>query len=72
MTTAIDSLTLEQYLNYCDNTDTRYELENGILLLISQPTGQHGAICQFLYDQFRDQISTSASYIVGWALPTIR
>lgn len=58
MTTAIDYLTLDQYLNYSDNTDTRYELENGQLLPMAQPTGQHGAICQFLYDQFRDEIST--------------
>jgi Uma2 family endonuclease len=59
MTTAINYFTLEQYLNYSDNTDTRYELENGQLLPMAQPTGEHGSICEFLYDTFRDQISTS-------------
>lgn len=59
MTTAINYLTLEQYLNYSDKTDTHYELENGQLLPIAQPTGQHGSIGEFLYDTFRDQISTS-------------
>jgi len=36
MTTAIDDLTLEQYLNYHDNPDTRYELENGKLVSMAQ------------------------------------
>ncbi|MDR9405585.1 MAG: Uma2 family endonuclease, partial [Halothece sp. Uz-M2-17] len=48
---------LQQYLNFDQEGDTRYELVNGELVPMAQPTGEHGAICEFLYDQFRDEIA---------------
>jgi Uma2 family endonuclease len=48
MTTTTDRLTLEDYLNYDDGSDTRYELINGELVPISLGTGKHGAILKFL------------------------
>ncbi|MDY7019932.1 MAG: Uma2 family endonuclease [Cyanobacteriota bacterium] len=49
-------LTFEEYLTYNDGTDTRYELVDGELIPMSLGTGKHGAIIEFLYDQFRDQV----------------
>lgn len=57
MTTAIQKLTFEAYLAYDDGTDTRYELVNGELRPMSLGTGKHGAITEFLNDQFKADIS---------------
>ncbi|MBW4580931.1 MAG: Uma2 family endonuclease [Tildeniella nuda ZEHNDER 1965/U140] len=57
MTTAIQKLTFEAYLAYDDGTDTRYELVDGELRPMSLGTGKHGAIAEFLNDQFKDEIS---------------
>ncbi|MFM6357271.1 MAG: Uma2 family endonuclease [Planktothrix sp.] len=68
-------LTFEDYLLYNDNTDTRYELVDGELIPMSLGTGKHGAITEFLYDQFRDQIRqlqlpwTAKQKIVGIRSP---
>ncbi|NEQ83849.1 MAG: Uma2 family endonuclease [Moorea sp. SIO2I5] len=56
MTATTALLSLEDYLSYNDGTDRRYELVNGELIAISQPKGQHGAITEFLNDQFRAEI----------------
>lgn len=57
MATTTDHFTLQQYLNFDQEGDTRYELVNGELVPMAQPTGEHGAICEFLYNQFRDEIA---------------
>lgn len=56
MTLATQPLSLDEYLRYDDSTDTRYELVNGELIAMAQPTGQHGAIAEFLNDAFRAEI----------------
>ncbi|NEO70660.1 Uma2 family endonuclease [Moorena sp. SIO3H5] len=56
MTATTTLLSLEDYLSHNDGTDCRYELVNGKLIAMSQPTGQHGAITEFLNDQFRAEI----------------
>lgn len=51
MTTASAPLRLyafEEYLNYDDGTDTRYELEDGILLEMPPASDSHEAIITFL------------------------
>jgi Uma2 family endonuclease len=56
MTITTQKLTFEEYLNYDDNTDTRYELVDGELVPMSLGTGKHGGIAEFLHEQFRSQI----------------
>jgi Uma2 family endonuclease len=56
MSLTTQRLTFEDYLTYTDGTDTQYELVDGELLAMSLGTGQHGAISEFLNDQFREQI----------------
>ena len=56
MTVTTKKLTLSEYLSYEDETDTRYELVNGELVAMAQPKGLHGAISEFLNDQFRAEI----------------
>jgi Uma2 family endonuclease len=56
MTITTQKLTFEEYLNYDDNTDTRYELVDGELVPMSLGTGKHGSIAEFLHEQFRSQI----------------
>lgn len=56
MTATTALLSLEDYLSYNDGTDGRYELVNGELIAMSQPKGEHGAITEFLNDQFRAEI----------------
>lgn len=46
-------LTFEEYLNYDDGTDTRYELVDGELIEIPPARGLHAAIAELLNDQFR-------------------
>lgn len=56
MTTTSSKLSFEDYLTYDDGSDTRYELVDGDLVPMSLGTGKHGAIIEFLNDQFRDEI----------------
>jgi Uma2 family endonuclease len=56
MSITIQKNSFEEYLNYDDGRDTRYELVDGELIPISLGTGKHGAIIEFLYNQFRAQI----------------
>jgi Uma2 family endonuclease len=56
MTTTTQKFTFSEYLTYDDGTDTRYELVDGELIPMSLGTGRHGAISEFLHEQFREQI----------------
>ena len=56
MTTTNQIYTFEQYLTYEDGTDTRYELERGELIPMSQPRGGHGEIMHFLERTFTVEI----------------
>ena len=55
MTVTTKKLTFEEYLTYSDGTNTRYELVDGELVPMSLGTGKHGAITEFLNDQFKDE-----------------
>ena len=59
MTTAAQKFSFEDYLAYDDGTGTRYELVEGELSPISLGTGRHGAISEFLNDQFRAAIKAA-------------
>ncbi len=48
--------TFEEYLNYDDGTDRRYELEDGILIEMPPASDIHEAIITFLLFCFRDEI----------------
>ncbi len=56
MTITKTHLTLEEYLNYDDQTDTTYELVNGELVAMTLGMGQHGEIADFLNYCFRQEI----------------
>ena len=53
MTVTTRKFTFEEYLAYDDNTGSRYELVDGELLATRVGTGLHGAIAEFLNDQFK-------------------
>lgn len=50
-------LTFEEYLNYDDGTDNRYELEEGELILMNPPTGLHALVIRFINNNFEAEIS---------------
>ena len=56
MIVASPLFTLAEYLTYDDGTDTRYELVNGELVTMAQPTGIHGGMSEFANDSFRLEI----------------
>lgn len=56
MTQATQKLSFKDYLAYDDGTGTRYELVDGELSPMSLGTGKHGAIVEFLNDQFKAEI----------------
>ncbi len=56
MTLIRTHLTLDQYLNYDDGTDTTYELVDGELVAMTLGMGQHGEIADFLNSGFRQEI----------------
>ncbi|NES00422.1 MAG: Uma2 family endonuclease, partial [Symploca sp. SIO1B1] len=56
MVTAIERLTLTEYLSYENETDTIYELVNGELIPMSLGSGLHGDIAEFLHDRLRVEI----------------
>jgi len=49
-------LTFEEWLTYEDGSDTRYELDRGVLVEMGQARGRHGDIMEFLNDQFKAEI----------------
>lgn len=48
MSVAVKPMTLEEYLNYDDGTDTRYELVNGELITMPTESDLKGRIATFL------------------------
>lgn len=48
--------TFEEYLEYHDNTDLKYELVNGELIPMPTPSGLHADIMVFLFKQFDKEI----------------
>lgn len=50
--TPIKISTLEEYINFDDGTDKRYELEDGVLLEMPPGTGKHEAIITLLLVRF--------------------
>lgn len=56
MNLALQKLTFQEYLVRDDGTDIRYELVDGELVAMSLGTGRHGAIAEFLTDQFKSAI----------------
>ena len=50
-------LTFEEYLNYDDGTDNRYEFVDGELLLMNPPIGRHAIILSFLQNIFTNEIN---------------
>ena len=67
MTATTQKLTFNEYLDYSDSTDTRYELVDGELVPMSLGTGKHGAIIRFLTRQFDDDITQSGQPWVALA-----
>jgi Uma2 family endonuclease len=57
MTLATDRrMTLEEYLNYDDGTDTRYELVDGVLLAMNPPSWLHLRIARYLEGIYNQEI----------------
>ncbi|RKZ93236.1 MAG: Uma2 family endonuclease [Candidatus Parabeggiatoa sp. nov. 1] len=54
--TAERLITFEEYLNYDDGTDNRYELVDGELVQMSLPTFLHVLIADFINDAFKAEI----------------
>jgi Uma2 family endonuclease len=52
MSVAIKFMTLEEYLNYDDGTDTRYELVNGELIAMPTDSDLNDRIATFLFAYF--------------------
>ncbi len=61
----IKRLTFEEYLEYEDNTDTKYELYRGKLIPMATPTGLHTKICKYLVYQFQLFFATSEQNLVA-------
>ena len=55
----LQRLTLDDYLNYNDGADTRYELVNGELIPMSLGTGKHGRVTEFTRDELNGEIKRS-------------
>ncbi|MCG5057203.1 MAG: Uma2 family endonuclease [Limnoraphis sp. WC205] len=56
-TTTKQKLTFEEYLNYDDGTDNRYELQDGELIIVNPATFRHAFIIRFLTNIFEGQIN---------------
>ncbi|MDX2213233.1 MAG: Uma2 family endonuclease [Oculatellaceae cyanobacterium bins.114] len=52
MSVAVKPMTLEEYLNYDDGTDTRYELVNGELIAMPPESDLNTQIASFLFATF--------------------
>lgn len=55
MTVASQKMSLEEYLNFDDDTDTRYELENGELIVMPPESDLNQRIAIFLLSLFLQQ-----------------
>jgi Uma2 family endonuclease len=60
MTAVTQKLSFEDYLAHTDDTGLRYELVDGVLQPMSVGSGKHGAIAEFLTDQFKQSITDAA------------
>jgi Uma2 family endonuclease len=56
MTVATSKMTIDEYLTYEDGTGRRFELVDGEIVPMSQGTGKHGGIIEFLNDGFRAEV----------------
>jgi len=56
MTLTTQKFTFEEYLEYSNGTDTRYELVKGELVPMSLSTGKHGELADSLNFIFREEI----------------
>jgi Uma2 family endonuclease len=65
MTQTPVKLSFEEYLNYDDGTENRYELVDGELLKMPPPTGDHEDIVDFLYISFYLEIQR---LVLDWAV----
>lgn len=54
--TAIKTYTFEDYLNYQDDTDCKYELFNGELFPMTPASGWHSDIIDFIQEQLKLEI----------------
>ena len=77
MTTATRRLTLEEYLNYDDGTDIRYELVAGELVAVPPESPQNVQISLFLLTQFLrfvpiSQLSNKVEIVVSGSRSTTR
>jgi Uma2 family endonuclease len=57
VTTPTQKITFEEYLDYDDGTDNRYELVDGELVVMNPPAKKHFIISRFLVRLFEDFIS---------------
>jgi Uma2 family endonuclease len=57
-------MSLEEYLNYYDGTDTRYELVDGVLVEMSLGTGKHSGIIRRLSKAFEREAENMG---LSWA-----
>lgn len=70
-TTTTQKLTFDEYKNYNDGINQRYELVAGELIPMGLGTGKHGAIAKFLERMFDDEIEklkqpwTAQKFVVG-------
>ncbi len=77
MTLATRKLTLEEYLNYDDGTDIRYQLVNGELVAMPPESRLNERIVMWLLSQFLalvafDRVSLRTEIIVGSSRATTR
>jgi Uma2 family endonuclease len=78
MTIATKPMTLEEYLNYDDGTDTRYELVDGELIAMPPESRLNVKIAIFLLTQFvklgipQDQIAMKTQIAVSGSRATAR
>ncbi len=73
MTIATSPVSFEEWLTYEDGTDTRYELERGVLVPMAQPRGQHADIMRFLERQIENAIEESQQdWVVRQAAIAVR
>ncbi len=78
MSVAAKAMTLEDYLNYDDGTDTRYELVNGELIAMPPESTLNNQIASFLFAYFLQvgipyhRLSIGAQIAVSGARATAR
>ncbi len=69
MAVTTQKLTCADYLAYDDGSGTRYELVDGDLVPMEIETGLHGAIAEFLTEQFK-AAAQQANQRTGLPIPS--